>query len=158
MCLTKQYLIKNQCKCSCPIRKLKNNFTLSQNKPKHLQRETDCHSLLLVGFQQCVEYPLAQLVCLPYAMQVKSDGFIRNRETFGKKLITFGFCPRLWLLSELHHPGPVAGHCEVQHKVTDLTTWISQCLAVYYSLTALSPNALRIRRVDAVATSTPFFS
>lgn len=32
MCLTKQYLIKNQCKCSCPIRKLKNNFTLSQNK------------------------------------------------------------------------------------------------------------------------------
>lgn len=42
-------------------------------------------TLLLVGFKQCVEYPLAQLLCLPYAVQVKSpDCFILNLEALGK--------------------------------------------------------------------------
>lgn len=41
-------------------------------------------TLLLVGFKQCVEYPLGQFVCLPYAVQVKSDGFILNLEALGK--------------------------------------------------------------------------
>lgn len=40
------------------------------------QREAGRHSLLLVGLQQCVRSPLAQLVCL----QVKPVCFIRNPE------------------------------------------------------------------------------
>ena len=48
------------------------------------QRQTGCHSLVLVGLRQCVGYPLSQFVRLPYALQVKSDCFIRNLEAFGK--------------------------------------------------------------------------
>lgn len=40
--------------------------------------------LSLVGFWQCVGYPLAQLVRFPYAVQVMPDCFIRNLELFGK--------------------------------------------------------------------------
>lgn len=48
------------------------------------QHETGCHSLLFVAFQRCVRYPLAQLVRLTFAVQVKPDSFIRNLEAFGR--------------------------------------------------------------------------
>ena len=54
--------------------------------------------MVLVGFQQCVEYPLAQLVCLLYTVQVKSDCFIRNMESFYKlstRLAAVLLCGRL---------------------------------------------------------------
>lgn len=41
-------------------------------------------TLLLVGFPQCLEYSLAQLVRLAYALQLKSDCFIRILEVIGK--------------------------------------------------------------------------
>lgn len=48
------------------------------------EQETGCQLLLLLGFQQCIGYLLAQLVHLLYNVQVKFDYFIRNLETLGK--------------------------------------------------------------------------
>lgn len=91
------------------------------------QQESGCLSLF-VGFRQCVGYPLAKLVRLPYAVQVKSDCFIRNQKVFGK--LTTGSVV-VFLYGRLHS-GLVAGHCRgssLMDRSSDLNFW-KQCLAV----------------------------
>lgn len=47
------------------------------------QPESGSLYFLFVGFAQCVKYPLFHLVCLSYAVHVKSDCFIGRLGEFG---------------------------------------------------------------------------
>lgn len=51
------------------------------------QQETGWHSLLLVDFRQCIIHSLAQLQCLPNAVQVK-NGYLRANSLLARKRST----------------------------------------------------------------------
>lgn len=109
------------------------------------QRKIGCHPLLHVGFRQCVGYPLAQIVPLPYAVQVISTG-----EFSSEIWMRLPSSAHVWLLfsslaafrasSFRFCNQPLQGSAQ-RERCPD-RNYTSQCLTVR-SLTALSPKEFR---------------
>lgn len=87
------------------------------------QWKINCQSLLLVGFQQCMQYPLAQLAHFTLFGASEVWPFHQKLGSIWQAHHRLRYCPPLWLPSGPHYPGPVASHCVVHYKGIGLQTW-----------------------------------
>lgn len=106
------------------------------------------HSLLLFGFQQCVEYQTFQLILLPFVVNLKCDRSFRNLEQFQQPLHNSSCCLPLWQSSRPHLSIPVAAHFKFIKLVRN--RYHSSPLFVLWLLYVASVHALVKSNANAV--------